>query len=112
MRDATTAARTWFPAPLTRTNGLAAARTGTTTFGASTGRGEVLEWGSRIALAYSKSSPNIVYATSAADSKVYKSTDGGKSYAAVTTSGTTDTNWYCAPLWVDPTNPSIVRAGG
>jgi photosystem II stability/assembly factor-like uncharacterized protein len=79
---------------------------------AAGGLGTVADWGSRIALTYHKGNPGIVYATCAADSKIYKSTDGGKNYAAVTTSGTSDTNWYCAPLWVDPTNPNIVLAGG
>ena len=79
---------------------------------AATGLDYVTGWGSRIALAYHKANPAIVYATSGADSKIYKSTDGGHSYAAVTTSGTTDTNWYCAPMWVDPTNPNVLMAGG
>ncbi len=66
---------------------------------------------SRIALAYHRANPSIIYATCGADSKMYKSTDGGHSFTAVTTSGTTDTDWYRAPIWVDPFNPSIVLAG-
>ncbi len=65
---------------------------------------------SRIALAYSRSSPSIVYATSALDKKIFKSTDGGHTYAPVT-AGTIDTDWFRCPLWVDPTNPSILMSG-
>ncbi len=49
------------------------------------------------------SDENIAYA-SASDGNVYKSTDGGKSYAQVNTSGSTSANWYANGIWVDPTN--------
>ncbi len=65
---------------------------------------------SRIALAYSRSTPSIVYATSAYEKKVFKSTDGGQSYSPVT-AGTLETDWYRSPLWVDPTNPDILMSG-
>ncbi|MCC6425824.1 MAG: hypothetical protein IT435_03280 [Phycisphaerales bacterium] len=64
----------------------------------------------RIQLAYAPSSPNIVYATYT-DGKVYKSTDGGKSYAPVTTEGSTRIDTWAAPLWVDPTNPDFIVTG-
>ncbi|MBL8765348.1 MAG: hypothetical protein JNM07_13885 [Phycisphaerae bacterium] len=65
---------------------------------------------SRIALAYSRGSPSIVYATSALDKKIFKSTDGGRTYAPVT-AGAIDTDWFRCPLWVDPTNPNILMSG-
>jgi len=74
--------------------------------------GAVYGFSSRIELAYCKSNPSIVYAVCGADGKVHKSTDGGRSFAAVTTSGSAGTNWYCAPIWVDPTNPNVIVAGG
>jgi len=65
---------------------------------------------SRIVLAYARSNPNIVYATSAYDRKIFKSLDGGQSYVPVT-AGTLETDWYRSPLWVDPTNPDVVLSG-
>lgn len=72
----------------------------------------VYGFSSRIELAYSKSNPSIVFAVCGGDGKVHKSTDGGQSFAAVTTNGGTGTSWYCAPIWVDPTNPDVIVAGG
>ncbi|MBS1705196.1 MAG: hypothetical protein JST40_04935 [Armatimonadetes bacterium] len=77
------------------------------------GLGQKFGFGSRVELAYSKSSPNVVYGVCGADGgKVWKSLDGGQNYTVQTTSGTTGTNWYCAPIWVDPTNPSVLATGG
>jgi len=95
----------WFHRVLWTTNGG-------TNWTVATGLDYKVGFGSRIALAYHKANPSIVYATCGADSRMYKSTDGGHAFAAVTTSGATDTNWYCAPIWVDPTNPNVVLAGG
>jgi len=95
----------WFHRVIYTTNGG-------TSWSIATGLDYKVGFFSRIALAYHAANPSIVYATCAADSKMYKSTDGGHSFAAVTTAGSTDTNWYCAPIWVDPTNPSVVLAGG
>ncbi len=75
-----------------------------------TGLDAKLGAGGRIALAYAPSSPSIVYATYT-DGKMYKSTDGGKSYIPVTTSGSTRTDPWAAPLWVDPTNPNFIITG-
>jgi photosystem II stability/assembly factor-like uncharacterized protein len=70
-------------------------------------------FGSRIELAYAPSNPEIVYASCAADGgKIWKSTDGGQSYVKQTGGSTTGVNWYANPLWVDPTNPDHLIAGG
>lgn len=72
----------------------------------------VFGFGSRLELAYAPSSPSIVYAASAGDGKIYRSTDGGRTYAARTTSGSTGSSWYTCPIWVSPTDPDLVLAGG
>lgn len=69
------------------------------------------DFGWRISVEYARSSPSIVYG-SCGDGKVYKSTDGGHTYTAVTTSGSTQNSWYCGLLWVDPTNPNVLVTGG
>jgi len=83
------------------------------TWTAATGLGRVVDFGSRIEVAYSRSSPTTVYAAcGASGGLIWRSTDGGQSYIQQTTSGTTGSSWYAAPLWVDPTNPSFVISGG
>ncbi len=72
----------------------------------------VYGFSSRIELAYHKGNSAIVYAVCGADGKVHKSTDGGHTFAPVTTTGSTGTSWYCAPIWVDPVNPNVIVAGG
>lgn len=70
-------------------------------------------FGSRIELAYARSSPNIVYASSATGGgRIWKSTNGGQSYVLQTVSGTSGVSWYANPLWVDPTNPDFLVTGG
>ncbi len=69
------------------------------------------DFGWRISLEYARSNSSIVYG-SCGDGKIYKSTDGGHSYTAVTTSGSTQNSWYCGLLWVDPTNPNVLVTGG
>lgn len=68
-----------------------------------------------VTVAYAKSDPTIVYAgVNNNGGEVYKSTDGGKSYALVNT-GTNYTGtqgWYCNVLWVDPTNANTVLVAG
>ena len=77
------------------------------------GLNHVNGFGSRIELAYAPSQSSIVYASSAADGgKIWKSTDGGQSYAIQTAGQTTGVSWYTNPLWVDPTNPNFLVTGG
>ena len=71
--------------------------------------------GSRIEVAYARSSPNIVYASvENGTGQVYKSTDGGQSYSLVngTSQHLQDQGWYDNAIWVDPTNPNNVVVGG
>ncbi|RIK66412.1 MAG: hypothetical protein DCC65_09720 [Planctomycetota bacterium] len=79
----------------------------------STGLSGVQGFGARLELAYAPSSPNIVYASNAGDGKIWKSIDGGQSYA-IQTAGSfhTGVSWYANPLWVDPTNPDLLVTGG
>ena len=61
------------------------------------------------------SAPSKVYASvNSAQGRVYRSTDGGHSYA-VTSSGTNYLGAqgdYSNSLWVDPTNPARIVVGG
>jgi photosystem II stability/assembly factor-like uncharacterized protein len=83
------------------------------TWTTATGLDKVWEFGSRLELAYAASSPNIVYASVASGGgKVWKSTDGGRSYTQVTVTGSSGCSWYACPIWVDPTNPNVVVVGG
>lgn len=66
---------------------------------------------SRLELAYAPSAPTIVYASNAADGRIYRSS-GGQAYALVTTSGTSGASWYANPLWVSPVNPAHLVVGG
>jgi Bacterial Ig domain/Calx-beta domain/Domain of unknown function (DUF4214) len=71
--------------------------------------------GSRIEVAYARSSPNIVYASvENGQGQVYKSTDGGQSYSLIngTSQHLQDQGWYDNALWVDPTNPNNIVVGG
>jgi photosystem II stability/assembly factor-like uncharacterized protein len=70
--------------------------------------------GSRIEVAYARSSPNIVYASVENGSgQLYKSIDGGQTYSLVSSpSHLSDQGWYDNALWVDPTNPNNVVVGG
>ena len=96
----------WFHAALYSTDG------GETWFAAS-GLSQLWGFGSRIELAYARSNPDYVYASVAVDGGViYRSTDGGQSYTRRTTNGNTGVNWYANPLWVDPTNASLLATGG
>lgn len=65
----------------------------------------------RIELAYSPSHPNIVYALNG--NVISKSIDGGQTYESRPTSGgSIGGSWYNNTLWVSPTNPNQVVAGG
>ena len=80
---------------------------------AATGLHKVVGFDPRIELAYAKSVPNLVYAVCALDGgKIWKSVDGGRNWARVTTSGASGSSWYACPLWVDPTNPNVLVTGG
>ncbi len=72
----------------------------------------------RIEVAYAPSNPSIVYA-GAANYGLYRSVDGGQSFALVSdvsfygqSNGGGGQGWYDNALWVDPTNPDVVVVGG
>lgn len=66
----------------------------------------------RVEVAYSRSNPLIVYANVEYNGgQLYRSSDGGHSYAAVGAPGT-GASWYNDPLWVDPTNSNTLVFGG
>lgn len=69
----------------------------------------------RVELAYASSNPLIVYASQDVNSgTLYRSTDGGRTYAQVNT-GTNylgAQGWYDNVVWVDPTNPDTLVVGG
>jgi hypothetical protein len=71
---------------------------------------------SRIEVAYARSNPTTVYACvtdDAADTlKVWRSLDGGATYAVQTTTATSTLGLYLSCLWVDPTNASNLIYGG
>ncbi|HZH98061.1 MAG TPA: hypothetical protein VEX38_03745, partial [Fimbriimonadaceae bacterium] len=87
------------------------------TWNVSTGSlSNVSGFNSRLELAYAPSSPNIVYALAGNSGRVHKSTDGGQTFAQVTTSvsgNNTETGqlWYDNTIWVDPTNPNVLVLG-
>ena len=70
--------------------------------------------GFRIELAVSRSSPNIVYASLDENSgQIWKSSDSGASYQLISSPAHLSTQgWYDNAIWVDPTNPDHVVAGG
>jgi photosystem II stability/assembly factor-like uncharacterized protein len=83
------------------------------TWETAAGLDAVMGFGSRIELAYAPSDPATVYASVAIDGGViWRSDDGGHSYAQRTTSGQSAVSWYANPLWVDPTDPDFLLTGG
>jgi photosystem II stability/assembly factor-like uncharacterized protein len=71
--------------------------------------------GGRVELAYARSDPSVVYASVDSDGgrPIYRSNDGGQSFAA--TGGDTGDNGYygfATALWVDPTNSNNLVVGG
>lgn len=71
----------------------------------------------RVELAYAPSNPSIVYASAGPAAVVYKSTDGGHTYALVNAdagyqASPTSQYWYDNAFWVDPTDPNHVVGGG
>jgi photosystem II stability/assembly factor-like uncharacterized protein len=76
--------------------------------------------GTRVEVAYARSSPATVYATVTTPGtgindalRVWRSTDGGATWALRTSgSGITTYDLYNVALWVDPTNPAFLVVGG
>ena len=69
----------------------------------------------RVEIAYSRSSPNIVYASvDNNQGEVYVSMDGGQTYGLVNTGNNylSSQGWYDNAVWVDPTNPNVVIVAG
>ncbi len=73
----------------------------------------------RVEISYAKSAPSNVYASvDRFDGQLYRSTDGGKTFALVNdgtsyfNAGAGGQGDYDNALWVDPTNPEIVIVGG
>ncbi len=97
----------WFHRAIYSTNGGL-------TWSTAAGLEALYGFGSRIELAYAASDPRIVYASCATNGgKIWRSTDGGRSYQLQTLNGySTGVNWYANPLWVDPTDPDVLVTGG
>ncbi|MDP6930463.1 MAG: hypothetical protein QF412_12250, partial [Planctomycetota bacterium] len=70
----------------------------------------------RVELAYAKSKPSIVYASTAnvsgGNSGIYRSSDGGKTYTLRNSSINLVFGWYANIIWVDPTNSNLIVVGG
>jgi len=69
----------------------------------------------RVEIAYAKGSPTTVYTSVNVNSgEVWKSTDGGQTYALVNTGNSPlgGQGWYDNALWVDPTNSEHLIVGG
>jgi photosystem II stability/assembly factor-like uncharacterized protein len=74
----------------------------------------------RVESAYAPSDPSIVYALAEGQgfppTRFFKSTDHGQTFAQVAISGSPDISGgqgsYDLLVWVDPTNPNLVVAGG
>jgi hypothetical protein len=86
----------------------------------------ILNFDSRIELAYAPSSPNIVYANLNSNfqitcgsppcpstGSIWRSTDGGKTFARATgLQYDTLASWYNNAIWVSPTDPNFLVLGG
>jgi photosystem II stability/assembly factor-like uncharacterized protein len=70
--------------------------------------------GHRAELAYAPSNASIVYAGEANDDllRVYRSLDGGHTFALQSTSSISSYAIYNNTIWVDPTNPNTLVVGG
>jgi hypothetical protein len=68
----------------------------------------------RVELGVSRAAPNIVYASlDETNGQIWKSFDTGASYTKVSDSAHLATQgWYDNAIWVDPTDPNLVVAGG
>jgi photosystem II stability/assembly factor-like uncharacterized protein len=96
----------WFHSALYSTDG------GVTWSAAAGALGRVDGFGSRLELAYAPGAPDLVYASSAADGTIWRSTDGGQRYVLQTESGSSGANWYANPLWIDPVDAERLLTGG
>jgi PKD repeat protein len=71
--------------------------------------------GGRVELAYSRSSPNLVFASvDNSSGQVYRSVDGGHTYT-LSNSGNnylSSQGWYDNVVWADPVNTNVVLVGG
>jgi photosystem II stability/assembly factor-like uncharacterized protein len=82
---------------------------------AATGIAEVGGFGGRVELAYARANGSVVYASvDDGTGKLYRSTDGGKTYTLRGTPGhLAGQGWYANCLWAgDPTNPNLLVVGG
>ena len=77
--------------------------------------------GGRVEVRYARSAPTTLYASFdyGSASQLFKSTNGGATYAKVFDSATAGTanwlssqGWYANALWVSPVDPNFVVAGG
>ncbi|MGE0144187.1 MAG: hypothetical protein AB7I19_10840 [Planctomycetota bacterium] len=67
----------------------------------------------RIELHYARSVANLVFASVGVNGgTIWRSTDGGRNWSQRTTSGATGASRYYDPLWVSPTDPAHMVAGG
>ncbi len=69
----------------------------------------------RIETAYASSNPSITYASAYKNNgEVYRSSDGGQSYARVNTGKNylDSQGWYDNAIWVDPTDANTLIVGG
>jgi hypothetical protein len=68
----------------------------------------------RIELGYSRSNPQIVYASrDNSQGEIWRSADGGLSWTLTATPGHLgEQGWYDNTVWVDPVNPDHLLAGG
>jgi photosystem II stability/assembly factor-like uncharacterized protein/LysM repeat protein len=76
-------------------------------------------WANRVEMAYAPGSSNIVYASvNQEGGLIYKSTDGGRTFALRSTVaenyfvGAGNQGSYDNAIWVSPTNPDVVVVGG
>ena len=64
---------------------------------------------SRIELAYARSAPGVVFASVGGSGAVWRSADGGRTWAQ--RGSGTGTSYYYNCIWVDPTNENLVVVG-
>jgi photosystem II stability/assembly factor-like uncharacterized protein len=82
---------------------------------AATGIDAVEDWGGRVELTYARANGKVVYASvDDGTGKVYRSTDGGKTYTLRSAPGhLVGQGWYANCLWAgDPSNPNFLVVGG
>ncbi len=97
---------TWYSSALFSTDG------GATWQAAAAPLDRIDGFSTRIELAYAPSAPGVVYANLASDGSLWRSTDGGRTYAQRSATNVTEASWYHNAVWVDPTDPDTVVVGG